>query len=472
MSILDGPLCFVDIETNGLNHIRGRVIEVAAIRVEQGMVTKTLNTLVDPETELPQFITNLTGIAANDFKGAPAFRDVADELADILQGAVFVAHNVRFDYSFIKQEFARLGVPFLPKQLCTVKLSRALYPHERSHKLQDLINRHSFTFARRHRAYDDAAVLWQFIQHVRKQFPLEQVEAALSKQLRQPAIPKSLEPDLVKDLPEVPGVYVFEDGAGRPLYIGKSINIKKRVLQHFGRDHAESKEYKIAQSVKHISTHETPGELSALLLESRMVKELQPLYNRRLRKTEKLLLAKQVNHNGYIGVELEESNIIKPDESHRVLAVFTTRGKAKRSLNELLKTHSLCPKLLGLEKSKGACFHYQLKKCKGACIGKEDTTTYNTRLHIAFERQRIKSWPYKNAVLIHDKTDIERQHGIIVDNWCVLGEIRQEPYCDPVVSQNQMTFDLDTYKILQSFISNKLNNIDIKAMPDSTLARF
>ena len=151
-AIFSTPLVFVDIETNGLNHIRGRVIEVAAIRVENGKVTDTFRSLIDPETELPFYITNLTGITTNDLKGAPTFDQIAEDLRAVLKDAIFVAHNVRFDYSFLKQEFGRLGLSFLPKQLCTVKLSRALYPHVKGHKLGDIITRHNFSFAARHRA--------------------------------------------------------------------------------------------------------------------------------------------------------------------------------------------------------------------------------------------------------------------------------------------------------------------------------
>ncbi len=197
---LEGSLVFVDIETNGLNHLRGRVIEVAAIRVEAGKVVQTFQSLIDPEADVPDYITNLTGITTNDLKGAPTFGQVADELYTVLEGALFVAHNVRFDYSFLKQEFGRLELAFLPRQLCTVKLSRALYPLEKGHKLQDLIQRHGFSFAARHRAYDDAAVLQQFIAHVQKQFPPEQLATAVGRQLKQLAFPKSLPPEAVQDL--------------------------------------------------------------------------------------------------------------------------------------------------------------------------------------------------------------------------------------------------------------------------------
>jgi DNA polymerase III subunit epsilon len=469
-SIFNSPIVLVDIETNGLSHIRGRVIEVAAIRVENGKIVGSLNTLIDPGSELPHYITNLTGITTNDVKRAPTFDQVADELKDLIDGAIFVAHNVRFDYSFLKQEFGRLGVKFLPQQLCTVRLSRALYPHEKGHKLEDIINRHNFTFASRHRAYDDAAVLWQFLQHIDKNFPPEQISSAISKQLKQPALPKSLQPEMVRSLPETPGVYIFEDEVGRPLYIGKSVNIKQRVLSHFGRDHAEVKEFKIAQTIKNITTHQTAGELSALLLESKLIKEMQPIYNRQLRRVDKLVIAeKQFDDQGYASVQLTEVGTIDPQSAHDILAVYTRRSKAKDNFNELIKTHELCPKLLGLEKSSKACFLYQLKKCRGACAGMETVEQYNRRLNEAFDRQRIQSWPFQGAVLVEEKTSSETTHGIVVDQWCVLGEITKEQYCEPVIETRNKAFDLDTYKILQTFLNVKVDKLKIKHLSTDQL---
>lgn len=458
------PLVFVDIETNGLNHVRGRVIEVAAIRVEGGEVVRTFRSLIDPETELPRYITQLTGISSGDLRGAPTFDQIADELHEVLDGAIFVAHNVRFDYSFLKQEFSRCGKTFLPKQLCTVKLSRALYPHERGHKLADLIQRHNFKVAARHRAYDDAAVLWQFIQYLAKHFPPEQIEAAIALQIRQPALPKALKPELVKGLPETTGVYIFEDAYGQPLYVGKSINIKKRVLSHFGRDHAESKEFKISQAIAQIRTQQTPGELAALLLESQLVKDLQPVYNRRLRRIEKLVLARQASTaDGYHTVELHEADGIEVSQLHNILAIYTRRNKAKQSLDDMVRLYDLCPKLLGLEKSNGACFLYQLKKCRGACIGLETAETYNRRLQIAFERQRIQAWPYAGAILVSEQGS-NGHHAFIIDQWCVIGEVSQEDHCEPMVKTTPKRFDLDTYKILQAFLAAKLSKLTIKKL--------
>lgn len=474
--LLDAPMVFVDIETNGLNHVRGRVIEVAAIRVENGRITREFNQLIDPGTELPAFITTLTGIRPEDLKGAMPFRQIARELHDILNGAIFVAHNVRFDYSFLKQEFKRAGLEFLPKQLCTVKLSRVLYPQERSHKLEALIARHGFSYQKRHRAYDDAHVLWQFLQHCIAAFPYETIETAVKRQLRQPAIPKDLPPALIKDLPDTPGVYIFEDDNGKPLYIGKSINIRRRVLQHFGHDHDDTKEFRLAQTVKHISSQQTAGELEALLLESRLIKEMMPLYNRKLRRTQKLLIARRIDdERGYATIALEEASQLEPDNLGSVMAVYARRGAAKNSMNDLVRLHGLCPKLLGLEKSSrgGACFLSQLGKCRGACVGRESAASYNQRLLLAFERQRIRDWPYDGPVLVQEKfTDSAVSSGIIVDKWCVIAEVSQEPECAPSVKSRSRTFDLDTYKILQGFLAAKLNKLIIQPLGPQQLAEF
>ena len=481
VGVLDAPMVFVDIETNGLDHIRGRVIEVAAIRVENGRIIRRFSQLINPGSELPAFITNLTGIRPEELRGALSFRQIARELYDVLDGAIFVAHNVRFDYSFLKQEFKRAGKNFLPRQLCTVRLSKALYPQHRSHKLASLIERYGFTYTNRHRAYDDAHILWQFIQHIQNNFPYETIEKAVLRQLRRPALPRNIPSGLIENLPATPGVYIFEDDKGGPLYVGKSINIKKRVLQHFGHDHNDNKEFKLAQSVKHISVHRTGGELEALLLESKLVKELMPLHNRMLRRTDKLVIARTASdNNSYSRVVLEEAVDINPSDITTILAVFDRRSRAKAVLAGLQKTYDLCPVLLGLEKSPKACFLYQLGKCRGACAGHEPAEAYNRRLLTAFEHQRIREWPYPGGVLIQEKQHSHpgmpgqdyTSSGIIVDQWCVIGKLSQEPECEPTFKAGTKIFDLDAYKILQLFLTVKRGRLSIQPLTYQEISRF
>lgn len=244
-------------------------------------------------------------------------------------------------------------------------------------------------------------------------------------------------------------------------------------MSHFGRDHAESREFKIAQTIKNVRTQQTAGELAALLLESKLVKELQPVYNRQLRRVHKMLIARQqLTADGYAEVVLEDAVAIDPGTASEILAVYQRRGRAKDSLNEMVKTFDLCPKLMGLEKAKGACFMRQLHKCRGACVGEEPAAIYNQRLLTAFDNQRIQAWPFKGPILLEESWQGEATHAIIVDKWCVIGELDQEPYCEPVVSLTEQAFDLDTYKILQSHLTHKLKSLTIRPLDSQALSQL
>lgn len=462
--IINEPLVCVDIETDGMNHTNGHVIEVAAIRIENGQIVDEFTTLVNPGSDIPYFITNLTGITTSDVSTAPSFDDIADRLQEIMSGAIFVAHNVRFDYSFLRQEFRRIGMEFEPKQLCTVKLSRHLYPEQRSHKLASLIERHGFGYSARHRAYDDANILWQFLSLVSETFSPDILSAAISQQVKRPSIPKNLNPETIARLPTGPGVYIFEDEVGAPLYIGKSINIKRRVMSHFSADKDNYKELKISQAIHNISVRETGGELEALLLESHLIKTMQPLHNRLLRRTRKLVaFKKSINESGYIELKTETISELEPSDFDEILSLHPNRSKQKSSLLTAIKTFDLCPKLCGLEKSKGACFSYQLGKCRGACVGAESAATYNRRLLLAFERKKIDSWPYNSPIIIEENgAELAGiRHGFIVDQWSIVGTITQEEDFEPQVSRYESAFDLDAYKILRSFILTRPDNIRI-----------
>lgn len=156
------PLVFVDIETTGSAPWNSRMLEVGAIRVESGKVVANYNQLLDPEEPVSSWITGLTGIQQRDTHGKPLFGDVVDEIRMLFEDAIFVAHNVNFDYGFFREEFRKQGEAFAMDKLCTVRLSRRLFPAERSHKLDEVIRRGGYTVANRHRAYDDAFVLHTF----------------------------------------------------------------------------------------------------------------------------------------------------------------------------------------------------------------------------------------------------------------------------------------------------------------------
>jgi DNA polymerase-3 subunit epsilon len=207
--LFDRPVVFADIETTGLGARSGRIIEIALIRVEQNQVVDEFHSLVNPGHHLPDWISSLTGILDTDLENQPYFADIADKVAKILEGAVFIAHNVRFDYSFIKNHLADSGRLFKPELLCTVRLSRALYPSERSHKLENIIKRHNIKVPARHRAYEDARALWDFCNIAYREHGEEVFCNAVAKQIKRRSLPPNLNPDIVGQISNNPGVYIF-----------------------------------------------------------------------------------------------------------------------------------------------------------------------------------------------------------------------------------------------------------------------
>jgi len=183
------PLVFVDVETTGGMASSSRILEIGALRVENGIVVDYMNQVIDPEEPVPRWITDLTGIEQHETLGKPIFAAVVPELEKLFQGAIFIAHNASFDYSFFTEEFRRIGQAFAMHKLCTVRLSRALYPAERSHRLDAVIERHGYTVAKRHRAYDDAEVLHKFYHENLERFGGEKFYAATGRLLQSAPTP-------------------------------------------------------------------------------------------------------------------------------------------------------------------------------------------------------------------------------------------------------------------------------------------
>lgn len=439
------PVVYVDIETTGGSYRNSRVLEVAAIRVEGGIVTREFHSLLNPESSVPQMITRITGITDGDVVDAPLFEDIADELYEVMNGAVFIAHNVRFDYSFLKAEFAQLGMKFSPKLLCTVRLSRALYAAHRGHSLEKLIARHSIPFMQRHRALDDARAIMYFAQLAFDEKGEEQFGEAVALQMKTQSLPAHLDNDQVEGIPNVPGVYIFKDEHHQPIYVGKSVTLKKRVQSHF--QSTAPGEVKMSQFVHHIETIPTTSEFTALILESRLVKELMPQFNRQLRRKSLYALLVRQDDEPYATLSIKSGMLDSDTDLSTIYGVYETRTKAKQRLLEICRTFSLCPKLLGLESGKGACFSYSLGKCNGACVGKEAPESYNRRVEIALQYARLESWPYSEPLVVPIN---EKGEQAVVNNWMVTGYI--DEYGEYSKPAEAPTFDLDEYKIIRRFI--------------------
>ncbi|HWH16445.1 MAG TPA: exonuclease domain-containing protein [Candidatus Paceibacterota bacterium] len=450
-----GTYTFVDVETTGTSARYGQVIEVGMVRVEDGAVTDTYTTLIRPARPLPPVITHITGITDDDLKEAPLFEEVSGRIESLLAGAVFVAHNASFDYSFLKTEFSRLGVRFNAKTLCTVKLSRALYPQEERHNLDALIARHGLAMENRHRAFDDAYALVAFLRAASQDHAPETVAKSIARILGSHTLPATLSPGIVNALPHAPGVYLFYGPEDEVLYIGKSVDIKTRVLSHFSEDRRTGRERALCEAVTHIEYEETSGELSALLRESQLIKELAPLYNRKLRKARRLaVIESATDDRGYRTASSAYREEIADSDLGAIEAVFRTATQGKTLLRTLVKEYELCPRLLGIEQGSGSCFSHQLGRCRGACVGKEDQASYNERFAEAFKERRIRAWPFPGAMLLPEDPAADEGTAYVIDRWKILKVLSytQDGYDEEPVDAD---FDYDSYRILAKHLLRK-----------------
>ncbi len=454
-AMFDFPVVIVDIETTGLSPRGCKIIEVSALRVENGEIVESLTSLVNPHKHIPEFISSLTNITGDLVREAPDFDDLAPRLASLFEGAAFMAHNAYFDFSFISKEMKTAGYPFNPKIICSVKLSRKLYPQYKAHSLAAIIKRHGISTSRRHRAHADAMAVYDFLHIAREEKGSDALDNAVALQFENSTLPSNLDKSTIKNLVTTPGVYIFKDTHGVPIYIGKSVNIKHRVLSHFSQSKTHGRELRLAEKTHDIEVIETDTEIEALLLESKLIKEYAPVHNIKLRRKRKqTVVVCDVNKQGYYELKIVDAHIDTLDQLGNVFGIFNTRSSAKTALQSACDEYGLCSKLLHLENAQQSCFRYQLGKCDGACVGDEPPAEYNARVEEAFANMRIKNWDYAGPV----EVSISETRKLVVDQWLVLDAIGLGTNYDADI---QLDFDVDAYKILKSYFDKYPDRIKI-----------
>jgi DNA polymerase III subunit epsilon len=452
----DSPVAFVDIETTGCSPGLHRIIDVAVVGVTGGTVDFEWQSLVNPGVRVSPGITELTGIDNEMLVDAPPFEKIATQLRSHLEGRVFIAHNVRFDYGFIRREFAAIGTPWNSPNLCTVRLSRALYPEMPRHNLDAVMERHGIVIANRHRAMPDAQALVAFWRTVRAAWQVDELQRALDLASLRVTLPAALSPDLPDDLPENPGVYRFfgvdEQGAETLLYIGKANNLRERVLDHFRVGTADTKALALVAQVRRVQWTETAGELGALLLEAREVRESHPVYNRPPRGGPRLTWWFSEDAVPPALVEIDAETL----RSGNAFGSYRSERDGRRALESLAREHKWCLKVLGLETGPGSCVGFQMGRCTGACAGKEPVKLHLMRVKIGMLPQRLKPWPHKGPVVVKEGVG-ERQELHVIDAWQHVGTFdadcaEQLPELIPFARRRQGAFDLDSYRILTRYM--------------------
>lgn len=453
---------FLDLETTGATPLRDRITEIALVRFDDGVETRRWQTLVNPQQPIPPFIQSLTGINDEMVADAPLFSEVADQLLALLEGSVLAAHNVRFDHGFLKSEFKRIGVNFRPKVLCTVKLSRLLYPQHYSHGIDAIVERHQITGLARHRAMGDVEAILIMLNDARRDLGEAVVQAAAQKLMAAPALPPHIDASMVGELPEAPGVYQFYGENDLPLYIGKAINLRARVLSHFSAD-ASAKEKRMTQEMKRFEWIPTAGELSALLLESRLIKAHLPTYNRSLRLEQSFCSWQLVlGHASQPLLTLVHEDEIDPSQLTQLFGTFKSKRQAVETLRKIADMSHLCAKAIGLEPGgSGACSAYPLNRCKGVCCGEESVEMHALRVQQALMAHQLKIWPYRGKIGIEEynlENDLRQIH--VFEHWVYLGVATDDESLQALREQKSaLNFELETYKLLLKMLPQKKTRV-------------
>lgn len=389
----------VDLETTGGQAEKDRITEVAIALHDGEKIIDTFESLINPERAIPYNITQITGISQEMVAEAPKFYEVAKKIVEMTEGAVFVAHNVRFDYGFLRAEFKRLGFTYTRKQLCTVRLSRQSFPWIGSYSLGNLIKYFKIKVSDRHRAMADVLATVDVFERILDMEEKEEaINTMINRGVKESRLPANISLQKLHDLPEECGVYYFYDAKGQVVYVGKSINIKTRVMQHFADESRKGE--KIAKKVTDITYELTGSELIALLLESHEIKQLHPEINRAQRaRSYPYIVYLFENEEGYLCLDIAKVNK-KQKKDFQILREFANLSGAKGALNRILEQFELCQKYCHVDQVSTPCFYYHIHKCRGACLGEEPTEEYNERVREAIETLSID---FSYDFILYDK---------------------------------------------------------------------
>ena len=443
----------VDIETTGHGQKGQKITEISALIFDGKKVVNEFTSLVNPEQNIPTFITNLTGITNAMVRNAPKFYEIAKKVEDITRDTIFVAHNVNFDYNIIHAEFKSLGFDFKRKKLCTVRLTRKIIPGLPSYSLGNICTAEKIPINGRHRAKGDAEATAELFRRLLLRDDNFTINSFLNPKSRQATLPPLLDKIVVDKLPETFGVYYFKNLAKEVIYVGKANNIKQRVISHFYDK--KKKEQNMCLETADISFVKTGSELLALLLESSEIKHIYPKFNRAQRRAGEAIGLfsyedqKGIIHLAYNRLKLAPNAIMK----------YYSVAECRTHLESLCAEFELCPKYCHLQTNVSSCFHYQLKECKGICCDKESVEEYNKRVKAAINSVGIGA---ENLVIKETgRTKNEVGFALVLD-----GIYKGIGYVD--VSQDESLKNPEDY---QFFVEPKKDNRDVQRIITSYLKK-
>jgi DNA polymerase-3 subunit epsilon len=384
----------VDIETTGGYAAANGIIEISVQVFDGEKVIEQFETLVNPMQTIPRYIQAFTGITNEMVEDAPSFEDVAEKVFTILQGNIFVAHNVNFDYSFIKSHLEFYGYTFHAKKLCTVRLSRQIFPGLPSYSLGNLCNSLEIDIINRHRAGGDAQATVTLFKKLLDNDVKDVIQTSLHRNSKEQVLPPHVPQGHFDCLPKNPGVYYFHDQKGKVIYVGKAKNIRSRVNSHFSNNSDSRQKQNFIRNTYAITFQSTATELMAAILESTEIKRLWPSFNTSQKRQEDVYgIFVYEDQNGYMRLAME-----KRRKNSNPIYTFHYKVDGHGVLRKLMKEFTLCPKLCFIQTDQDKCIGIQEHHCNGACEKREAPALYNERI-----LQAIASLTRRPSYVLLDK---------------------------------------------------------------------
>lgn len=363
----------VDIETTGGHAHANGITEIAIVLYDGEKIEGRYHTLINPGIPIPRYITSLTGISNEMLYGEPAFGDVAGNIYNLLQGRIFVAHNVNFDYSFVKHQLAQSGYELNEKKLCTVRLSRKLFPGYARYNLGAICRELNIRLDNAHRAFGDAAATTELFARLLQADNKGHIRQMLKGKNKEQYLPPQVPVEQVDQLPPLPGVYYFHDIRGKIIYVGKAVSLSQRVRSHFSNNDSSRRKQDFLKHICSISHKVCGTELMALVLENIEIRRLWPQYNRSQKRfTYTYGLYSFSDQKGYLRLAIEKKKTTVPP-----LYTFNTLHEGNDLLKKLVKQYEL---------HTGLCFIDTSSQWKV----EEEAAVYNTKVQRAVQALRTE----------------------------------------------------------------------------------
>jgi DNA polymerase-3 subunit epsilon len=374
----------VDIETTGSHASTNGITEIAIVLHDGQRERARYGTLVNPGVPIPPFIQSLTGITDAMVADAPSFPEVAARIHSMLQGRVFVAHNVNFDYSFVKHHLSAAGFELDEKKLCTVRLSRKVLPGLPKYSLGHLCRSLGIPVNGRHRAMGDAAATAALFDRILAADTEGHLRAMLRQGSRESYLPIHLPAEQVSELPSTPGVYYFHDRKDKIIYVGKAIDIRQRVVSHFSNNSPSKRKQEFMRNIHRVSCRPLGSDLVATVVESVEIRRLWPAFNRSQKRWDFAFgVYAYEDRRGVIRLAIDRKRRHMPP---LVSVPNLTEGHAL--LRRLVKECNLCPKCCWLQTDDDPCIGIAEGHCRGVCSDIESADAYNERVLEAIHRMR------------------------------------------------------------------------------------